>query len=264
MKKIIVVTGASSGMGKDFIKQIEEKETVDEIWAIARSKNKLEELKNEVKTPIKVVSLDLSKKESFEEIKDILNAEKPSIQILSNCAGFGLFDHTENIDYKELNNMVDLNCSSYVNMISLCLPFMNDGGKILNIASCAGFQPIPYIACYGATKAFVISYGRALNQELKYRKIHLLTVTPFWTKTAFFDRAVDKDKKPVVIKYAAMYDSQKVMKKAIKDLYKKKEISCYGFKNNMQRLLVRILPKKMVMKVWMRQQKLDGTPQIRK
>lgn len=264
MKKIIVVTGASSGMGKDFIKQIEQKENVDEIWAIARSTKKLEELKEEVKTPIKVISLDLTKIESFEEYKKLIESEEISIRILANCAGFGIFDHTENIDYKVLNEMVDLNCSSYVNMISLSLPYIEKGGKILNIASCAGFQPIPYIACYGATKAFVISYGRALNKELKYRKIHVLTVTPFWTKTAFFDRAVDDNKKPVVIKYAAMYDPHKVMAKAIKDLYKNKEISCYGFKNNAQRLMVRLLPKKLVMKVWMGQQKLNGTPQIRK
>ncbi|MBQ9265524.1 MAG: SDR family NAD(P)-dependent oxidoreductase [Bacilli bacterium] len=264
MKKIIVVTGASSGMGRDFIKQIEEIEKVDEIWAIARSVKKLEELKEEIKTPVKIIPLDLAKKESFEEYKKIIEAEEVKIRILANCAGFGIFDHTENIDYKVLNEMVDLNCSSYVNTISISLPYIEEGGKIMNIASCAGFQPIPYIACYGATKAFVLSYGRALNVELKYRKIHVLTVTPFWTKTAFFDRAVDTDKKPVVIKYAAMYDPHKVMKKAIKDLYKKKEISCYGFKNNAQRILVRLLPKKMVMGTWMRQQKLNGTPQIRK
>jgi len=264
MKKIIVVTGASSGMGRDFIKQIEQKEKVDEIWAIARSTKKLEELKEEVKTPLKAISSDLTQKESFEEYKKLVENEEVSIRILANCAGFGIFDHTENIDYKALNEMVDLNCTSYVNMISLSLPYIEESGKIMNIASCAGFQPIPYIACYGATKAFVISYGRALNKELKYRKIHVLTVTPFWTKTAFFDRAVDKTKKPVVIKYVAMYDPHKVMSKAIKDLYKKKEISCYGFKNNAQRLMVRLLPKKLVMKVWMSQQKLNGTPEIRK
>jgi len=179
MKKIIVVTGASSGMGRDFVKQIEEKEKVDEIWAIARSVKKLEELKEEVKTPIKIIPLDLTKKESFEEYKKIIEAEEVKIRILANCAGFGIFDHTENVDYKVLNEMIDLNCSSYVNTISISLPYIEEGGKIMNIASCAGFQPIPYIACYGATKAFVLSYGRALNVELKYRKIHVLTVTPF-------------------------------------------------------------------------------------
>ena len=69
----------------------------------------------------------------------------------------------------------------------------------MNIASCAGFQPIPYINDYAATKSFLLSYSRALNQELKYKNIHVLAVTPYWTKTEFFDRAVDDKKKKVVI-----------------------------------------------------------------
>ena len=102
-----------------------------------------------------------------------------------------------------------------------------------------------------------------MNQELKYKQIHVLAVTPFWTKTAFFDRAIDPSKKEVVISYAAMYDPAKVMKKAIRDLFSTKDVSCYGLVNNVQRILVRILPKSIVMKVWMASQKLDGTPGIR-
>ncbi len=133
----------------------------------------------------------------------------------------------------------------------------------MNISSCAGFQPIPYINCYAATKAFITSYSRALRKEVKYKGIHVLTVTPFWTKTRFFDRAINPNKEKVVISYAAMYDPAKVIKKAIKDLYRKKEFSCYGFINNGQWLLVRLLPKKLVMQIWMKSQKLNGTPKIR-
>ena len=160
--------------------------------------------------------------------------------------------------------MIDVNVKAPVTLIDYSLPYMKEESKIVNIASCAGFQPIPYINDYAATKAFLISYSRALNKELKYRKIHVLTVTPYWTKTNFFDRAIIKEQKEVVIKYDVMYDPKDVVKTIIKDLNKNKEMSVYGKLNKDQRLLVKILPHKLVMSIWMKKQKYDGTPDIRK
>ena len=114
------------------------------------------------------------------------------------------------------------------------------------------------MAVYAASKAFVLSYSRALNQELKNRKIKITTVCPFWTKTAFFDRAkATKAKAEVVTKYVAMYDPKKVVKKAIKDSKRGKELSICGFIARSQVRLVNILPKKLVMKTWISQQKLN-------
>ena len=264
MKKVIVVTGASSGMGREFALQISQKEKVDEIWVIARTKERLEDLQKSTAAKIVPIPMDLTDREKVRECYvSRLEEEKPEVKILANCAGFGIFDHTENIDTDILTNMIDLNVTALVALISYTLPYMKEGGRIMNISSCAGFQPIPYINCYAATKAFVTSYSRALREEVRYRGIHVLTVTPFWTKTAFFDRAIDPDKEKVVISYAAMYDPAKVMKKAIRDLYRGREFSCYGLVNNGQWLLVRLLPKKLVMSIWMKYQKLSGTPQIR-
>lgn len=266
MKNIIVVTGASSGMGKEFIVQILEKESnIDEIWAIARNEKALNDLKKEISDKIAPLKLDLSKEEDLLKYKEKIEKEKPNVIILGNCAGFGTFDHSENIDTNIKLNMIDLNVKAPVALIDYTLPYMNNNSKIMNIASCAGFQPIPYINDYAATKSFLLSYSRALNQELKYKNIHVLAVTPYWTKTAFFNRAIDKEKKEVVINYNAMYESKDVIRKAIKDLYNpKKDISCYGFINNFQKILTKLLPHKLVMKVWLNQQKLDGTPKIRK
>ena len=266
MKKVIVVSGASSGMGKEFLLQILEKEpNVDEIWAIARREDRLLELKKEISDKIVPVVLDLTKESDLKKYKEKLEKEKPNIIILGNCAGFGVFDHSENVDTDIKLNMIDLNVKAPVALIDYSLPFMENNSKIMNIASCAGFQPIPYINDYAATKSFLLSYSRALNQELKYKNIHVLAVTPYWTKTEFFDRAIDQDKKKVVINYNAMYDPKDVMTLAIKDLYNpKKDISCYGFVNRFQKVLTKILPHKLVMRVWMNGQKLDGTPNIRK
>ncbi len=266
MKKVIVVSGASSGMGKEFLLQMLEKEpNVDEIWAIARREERLIKLKKEVSDKIVPLKLDLSDELDLLKYRDKLKKEKPNIIVLGNCAGFGIFDHSENIETSVKLNMIDLNVKAPVAMIDYSLPYMKEGSKIMNIASCAGFQPIPYINDYAATKSFLVSYSRALNKELKYRDIHVLAVTPYWTKTEFFDRAIDDDKKKVVINYNAMYEAKDVMSLAIKDLYNsKKDVSCYGFMNKLQRLLTKLLPHYLVMKVWTTQQKLDGTPDIRK
>jgi short-subunit dehydrogenase len=264
MKNIIVVTGASSGMGKDFVKQIEQKEKVDEIWVLARREDRLIELQTEVQTKIVPIGIDLSDMEQIKVYKQKLEEECPNVVLLANCSGFGKFDHFENIPLETELNMIDLNVKAVVAMTNYTIPYMSKGGRIINIASCSAFQPIPYINIYASTKAFLLHFSRALNVELKYKGISVTAVCPFWTKTEFFDRAVNKDKKDVVIKYSVIYDSQKVVEKAIKDAYKGKDVSVYGGKNNLQRLLVKSLPHKLVMKIWCNQQKFDGTPDIRK
>ena len=266
MKKIIIITGASSGMGKEFLIQMLEKEpSIDEIWAIARREERLLELKENISNKIIPIKLDLSIEKDLLKYKNRLEKENPNVIILANCAGFGVFDHSENVNTDIKLNMIGLNVKAPVALIDYTLPYMKKNSMIMNIASCAGFQPIPYINDYAATKSFLLSYSRALNQELKYKNIHVLAVTPYWTKTEFFDRAIDDNKKKVVINYVAMYEAKDVMKLAIKDLYNfNKDISCYGFKNRFQKILTKILPHKLVMKVWLSQQKLDGTPNIRK
>ena len=246
MKNIAIITGASSGMGKEFVLQLDG--TFDEIWGIGLGKESLDELERTLKGKFRGFELDLTKQESFDNITDLLNKEKPNVKYLANCSGFGKFGRYDEID---------LNCRALVQMTEYVLPFMERGGRIVQIASVAGFQPVPYMAVYAASKAFVISYSRALNQELKRRKISVTTVCPFWTKTAFFDRATKTEaKEAVVTKYVAMYEAKDVVKKAIKDANKRKELSICGFIARSQVRLVNIIPKKIVMNTWISQQKL--------
>lgn len=264
MKDIIVITGASSGMGKEFARQIVKKEKVDELWIIARRQDRLEDLAKELPVNVKVLPLDLSKEESFIYYRNLLFDQKPNIRILANCAGYGKLNHYENEHLNTYFNMIDLNIKAVVAMINESLPYLHPGSKIMNLDSCSAFQPIPYINVYAASKAFVLSYSRALNQELKYRRIHVLAVCPYWVDTEFFNRAIDDEQEPVVINYGVIYQSDKVIKKAIKDLYSKKDVSIYGLVNKLQVFGVKVLPHKMVMKIWMNRQKLDGTPKMRK
>lgn len=263
MKKVVIVTGASSGIGREFVRQIERKQKFDEIWVIARREDRLEELKTEIATPLKIFALDLSVGESFDLLKSALEKEKPSVRLLINCAGFGKFGHFEKIPLEAHLNMVDLNCKAVVSACTTALPYMSEGAKIINVASCAAFQPIPYVNVYAATKAFVLSFSRASNVELKYRKIGVTAVCPYWVKTEFFDRAINTQEKPVIVNYGVMYKAEDVVKKAIRDAYKGKDLSAYGTVNRLQKFGAKILPHKLVMKIWMRRQKFDGTPDVR-
>ena len=252
MKKIAVITGASSGMGRRFAETVQEFGTYDEIWAIARRVDRLEELKNHTAFPVRTISLDLSDPASYETYAALLREEQPEVGLLINASGFGKFRAVMDTPLEVNLNMVDLNCKAVMALCQLTVPYMPSGSQIINIASVAAFQPIPYINVYGATKALVLHYSRALNRELKKQGVHVMAVCPFWTKTEFFDRAVASGEKPVVKKYIAMYKPE-----AWKDAKKGKEMSKCGFKARMQALGVKSLPHSMVMDTWLRQQELD-------
>lgn len=262
-KRIIVVTGASSGMGKEFVYQIIKKEPVDEIWLIARRKERLDQLARVISIKSKVLSLDLSSKEDLNTYKVILEKENVEIIILANCAGYGKIDHYENINHETTMNMMDLNMKAIVTMIDYSLPYMVKGSKIMNLSSCSGYLPIPYLNVYAASKAFVLNYSRALNRELKYRGIHVLAVCPYWVQTEFFKRAQDQQSHDVFRFYGKIYQAQPVINKAIKDLYRKRDVSLYGVINKFQIFLVKILPMNLVMNVWLKIQNLHGEKNIK-
>ena len=256
MKNIAIITGASSGIGKEYFRSLTQRETFDEVWVIARGSGKLQELQAETDMPVRVFALDLSKTESTDELARVFQEEQPSIQRLICASGFGRFNAVEDDDPAVLQNMVDLNCRSIVGLTAAAFPYMAKGGAIILVASVAAFQPIPYIATYAATKAFVLSYGRALNKELrKARGARCLCVCPFWTQTAFFDRA--ESEKQVVKKYVVMYKPEQIVAQTWKDLKRKnRDVSIYGTVAKGQALLVKLLPHRLIRRIWQKQQKL--------
>lgn len=252
---IAIVTGASSGMGKEFVIQLSEMKKFDEIWVIARRKDKLESLKSEVETPIFPISLDLTVPESFSEYGKALEEKKPDVGLLVNCSGFGKFGNYEQIPLAESMNMIDLNCKALVAMTEITLPYMKSGSNIVELDSLSAFQPVPYLNVYAATKAFVLSYSRALNKELKKRGIRVMAVCPGWVKTDFFARA-EATSSDAVTYFNVLYEAKDIVKTAIRDLYKtKKDVSIHGLPVKFQVFLVKILPHGLVMKIWLKQQK---------
>ena len=252
--RIAIVTGASSGMGREFVRQLSGYIQPDEIWAIARRKSALEELAAETAIPVRPIVLDLGKESSFEEFSALLAQSQPEVELLVNAAGFGKFGDFDAIPLENDLSMIDLNCKALVAMTRICLPYMHRGSRILQLDSLSAFQPVPYITTYGATKAFVLSYTRACNAELKPRGIRMMAMNPAWVKTEFFNHAFQTNDRVQYFNY--VYEAKDVVATGLKDLYKsKKDISIHGFPVKLQVLGVKLLPHKLVMKVWMNQQK---------
>ena len=249
--KIAVITGASSGMGREFVYAIDKEFDLDEIWVIARREEKLKELGEKCRAKVRPIALDLADRESFAVYKGILEAEKPEIQVLVNAAGFGLFGTFTEMDLDRQLDIIDLNDGALTAMCHMSIPYMTESSHIINLASNSSWQPVPYINVYGASKAYVMSFSRALGVELKKQGIHVMAVAPGWIKTEFFDHAVHDD---TIKYYDRYYTAEQVIERAMKDLRKKKTVSILGFPVRMQVRAVKLLPVSLIMKIWCRQQ----------
>ena len=253
--KIAIVTGASSGMGREFVLQLSQYVEVDEIWVIARRREALETLKEEVSVPVRPLCLDLTCSDSFNALAQLLETEKPDVKLLVNAAGFGKFGDYQKISSQDDCLMIDLNCKALVMMTRLTLPYMSRGSHILQLDSLSAFQPVPYITTYGATKAFVLSYCRAMNQELKATGIRMMAMNPGWVRTEFFNHAMQTNGNEVQY-FNHLYEACDCVRTALRDLYRsKKDYSVHGLPIKGQVLLVKLLPHSIVMRVWLSQQK---------
>lgn len=253
-KKIAIVTGASGGMGREFVRLLA-KEELDEVWAIARSEEKLRALKDELGEKIHPLALDLTESSSFSVIIHKLELEQPSVRFLVNNAGYAKFGAYNDITMMDSVGMIDLNISAVVRMGLITLPYMTQGAHILNIASQASFQPLPYLNIYAATKAFVRNYTRALHVELADRGITATAVCPGWMKTDFFDRG-DIGAEKTARHYPHMADPSSVAKKALRDARRGRDISVYSGYVKLCHLGASLLPQKVTMRFWLRQQRL--------
>lgn len=247
--KIAIVTGASSGMGRDFVKYISAlNPTLDEIWVIARRKERIEELQKKVHVPLRILPLDITNEESIDEIKRLLRINQPSIKYLVNCAGYGKIGNFKEISYKDNVGMVDINCKALTAMTFVCLPYMKCKSRIINLASSAAFMPQPKFSVYAATKSYVLSFSRALAHELKPRHISVTAVCPGPVKTEFFDIA-EENSSIAFYKKVFMAESKEVVKQALRDSIKGKEKSVYSLGMKLADLGAKITPHKLILNV---------------
>lgn len=250
--KIAVVTGASSGLGREFVKQLPYfYHGLDQIWVTARRGKRLTALAKDVRVPLRIFEGDLLREEVFSELEGTLRTEKPDIRILVNAAGFGKTGALTDISGREpkaQSEMISLNCTALTRITEICIPRMSHGSRIVNLASAAAFCPQPFFSVYAATKAYVLSFSQALGAELKRRGIFVTAVCPGPVNTEFFTvsgRLTNPWKKLV------MADPVLVVKKALKDVRKRKQVSVYGCSIKAARLAAGLLPEQLLVKIEM-------------
>lgn len=246
MKKIAIVTGASGGIGQVFVRELT-KENLDEIWIVGRNEKQLFMLKNKFGKRIIPICMDLTKKTDLLSFADLLKRQNLSVWWLVNNAGIAKMAPSQEFSLLEIEQTIDLNCKAPAVLISLCIPFMKKGAKILNISSASAFQPVPYINLYAATKAFERNYSRALNTELKTSGITVTAVCPSWVDTGMLLKEIDGSK----VRFPGIVTPERVVRKAIIDAKKGKDMSICSFYVKCQHLNVKLLPQRLTMKIWL-------------
>ena len=250
-KQIAVVTGASSGLGRCFVKELEKSGEIEEIWVIARRKKRLRELEMESSLPIRVLSVDLTDPAGFSFLRRQLSGERPDLRILINCAGFGKIGSYRDISEQDCMDMIDLNCRAAVVLTQICLPYMRSGARILEICSTSAFQPFPCLNVYAASKAFLLRYSRALRWELRGNGIRVTAVCPYWVRdTEFIAGAKDTGNGQAVRHFPLASKSERVVKRALRDSRVGLAVSTPGPICFLHRIAAKFIPHCFMMALW--------------
>ncbi len=229
-KNIILITGASSGIGREFAKQIDPHfHNIDEIWLVARREEELRRTAAMLSHKTRIIPMDLVKESALMRLTEMLTIHNASICMLINCAGYGLmgeFAAAQEIAGvpKDQLGMVRLNCEALTHMTYRCIPFMKKNSRIIQLASSAAFLPQPNFAVYAATKAYVLSFSRALGEELRPRGIYVTAVCPGPVDTPFFDIA-ERNGSTLAVKKMTLVEADQVVSLALKDSFRKRSVS---------------------------------------
>lgn len=207
MKHIIIITGASSGMGAEFARQIYAQKTSigTEMWLIARESDKLAEFAATLAgqdITVRTFAFDLCGAAGAEQVKKLLDTESKNgkfvVDLLVNNAGFGTYGPFCETDPAREMSMIDLNCTSLTGICGFTLPHMQRGSRIINVASLAAFLPLGNFAVYAATKSYVLSFSMALAAELKERGISVCALCPGSVSTNFANVASNGKRREVL------------------------------------------------------------------
>jgi len=185
--KTVLVTGSSMGIGETFARELDARGA--RLVLVARSLDKLQVLASRLKSA-QVIAEDLSKPGAARRVFEEVTRRGLDIDVLINNAGFGEHGPFMDISLETQRGQIDLNIGALVELTHVFLPMIERRrGGVIQVASMAGYQPTPYFAVYGATKAFVLSFGEALWAEYRSRGVRVVTLSPGATDTQFFARS---------------------------------------------------------------------------
>lgn len=242
MKKTALITGASSGIGKEFAKQLADKNY--NLVIVARRKKLLKALARELThVKVNIITLDLTAENATDDLLTYLSREKIQISVLINNAGFGDYNRFDQADINKLQNMIDLNIKVLTDLTYYIGRQMirQQSGYVLNVASTAAFQPGPMMSVYFATKSYVLSFSEAIAHEWKGDGVVVSTLCPGPTDSEFFDHAKMDGSK--MMKSIKIPSSKQVAVFGLEQLFKKNTVAIHGFMNKLLVCIGRFAPR---------------------
>ena len=248
---VAIITGASSGIGREFAKNLNLMLGIDEFWFVARREERMKELSEELNVKAKIIKADLCNTEGIEAVRRALDTEKPVVSYLINAAGFGDFGAFDEISESSVARMIDLNAKALVLITHMVIPYMQKGGRIIELGSGSCFTPLPYFNVYSSSKVFVLHYTKALNYEIKKYGLRATCFCPGWVETEFIDKALLDGGTTHPKKMKPLLSAEKVVRGCIKAAEKGKTMYVVNWFTKLQHTLFKILPDCVLTRLWL-------------
>lgn len=246
---IIIITGASSGIGREFARQMDGHfSRIDEFWLVARSQDRLLKLAGSLRHKTRIFAMDITRKDSLDILEDAAFEQNAAVRMLINCAGYGIMGNFSEQDALLETGMIRINCEALTDLTHRMIPYMRWGSRIIQLASSAAFLPQPGFAVYAATKAYVLRFSRALGEELRNAGIYVTSVCPGPVDTPFFDIAEATGSTLAAKKYI-MVDAGQVVSQALKDSYHRRPMSVCSLPVKAFHVLSKALPHGILLNV---------------
>ncbi len=259
--KLAVITGASSGIGREFARQLKARGDADEFWFVARRRDSMEALAAELDCPCRIITADLATDEGVDALLRLVAEEKPAVHYLICAAGFGSFGGCTEVSDTQVSRMIDLNIKALVRVTHAFVPHMVRGGHILELGSASAFTPLPYFNVYASGKAFVHHYTKALWHELRPLGISATCVAPGWVDTGFIATAVAEEgvTAPKPSSYKPLLKVEPVVKGALRAARRGKKLYTTNWFTKLMHMLYKLAPDGLLSRVWMKRLEKGGT-----
>ena len=248
---IAVITGASSGMGREFALQLKKMGEVDGFLLIARRADRLTDLAMELGDGAVVLPADLSSTAGLEAVERYFQERKPVIRYLINAAGFGKFGNYAQVPRKENARMIDVNVKATVLISHMAIPYMEAKGHIILLGSGSCFTPLPYFNVYAASKSFVLHYAKGLREEVKPLGIYVTCFCPGWVDTPFLAIAEEQKGVPYPKDPKPLLQNERVVAYALRRAQKGKFFAVTNWYTKLQHMLFKLLPDSLLTRTWL-------------
>ena len=243
--KTALITGASSGIGRAFAHALARRGM--SVVLVARSQERLHALATELSQRhgirAEVIPADLSQEDAIRQIQREVQQRGLVIDLLVNNAGFATNGYFETLSPERDHEQVMVDVTAVVDLTHAFVPALlerSPGAAIINVASTAGFQPLPYMAVYGASKAFVLSFSQALAEEYRTRGLRVLSLCPGATETAFFDVAGES------ASFGRRRTPEQAVATGLRALERGRSVVIDGFFNTLAAQLTRFFPRRFI------------------